>query len=200
MVKEIITDAVALSTWCEEIDIKQDRALLTQIILDLKQTIREKNLIALSANQIGYNKRVIVVNFKGNLQTFINPIISNYRKPTWAVESCSSVPDKEYLVLTFDEIDIFYQTPLEINSNGRLRGLAAKAFQQQFNLLNGVLISDYGMEYDDDMKKLSEEELNELVKALAHKLSEEKKNDEKSSDNENKDKEEPIDGTNENDK
>ena len=81
-VKEIrtITDyEIELSQRAEEIDVKTENNLLREIISSLKHTIEAKNIIALSAPAIGYNKRVFCIKFDTEIKTFVNPIISNYK-------------------------------------------------------------------------------------------------------------------------
>ena len=79
MKKEIIVDEKILAQPSYEIDTKKENKLLTEIILALKDTLRETPTgIGLSAIQLGYNKRVFVINFNGDLRTFVNPMISKF--------------------------------------------------------------------------------------------------------------------------
>lgn len=183
MKKEIIVDEKILAQPSYEIDTKKENKLLTEIILALKDTLRETPTgIGLSAIQLGYNKRVFVINFNGDLRTFVNPMISKFSKPTWSIEGCLSVPDKRYAVMTFDEVEVFYQTPLGKNMSARLRGTAARVFQHECNHLNGVTIKDHGLEWSDELDKLSEEEKNALFIELAKTLEEKQKEKEKEQD------------------
>ena len=77
MIKDIVTDLEKLSERCEEIDIRKENNEMREIIVNLKETLRQhKDGVGLAAPQIGYNKRIFVINFKGDIRTFINPIIS----------------------------------------------------------------------------------------------------------------------------
>lgn len=183
MKKEIITSDVILAQPSYEINVKTERELLTEIVLALKDTLRATpDGIGLSACQLGYMKRVFVINFNGNLTTFVNPMISKYSKPTWSVEGCLSCPGKRYAVMTFDEIEVFYQTPLGKNMSARLRGTAAKVFQHETNHLNGLTIKDHGLEWTDELDKLSNEEKEALFIQLAKTLDEKQKEKEKEKD------------------
>ena len=76
---EIITDYDKLSERCSEFDLTKENKEVQTIVLKLKNTIRKHNLLGLSANQIGYDKRILCLNFNGDIKTFINPIITNLR-------------------------------------------------------------------------------------------------------------------------
>jgi hypothetical protein len=74
--KEIIKDLEKLSNRADEVDIRKQNELVRNAIVQLKEVIRDKNLVYLTAPQIGIPIRVFVVNFNGNLKSFINPVIS----------------------------------------------------------------------------------------------------------------------------
>ena len=59
--KEIIRDIDSLGDRSEEIDPKKEGSLLQEIVLSLKQTMKDNDIVSLSAPQIGYNKRVFCV-------------------------------------------------------------------------------------------------------------------------------------------
>ena len=63
MVKTIITDYDALSERSDEINTRKEGDAFRGIILDLKDTILENDIPALSAIQIGVPKRVFTINF-----------------------------------------------------------------------------------------------------------------------------------------
>lgn len=79
MVQKIKTRGKILTDGAEVIDPKREKDLVHKIIIDLKDTIRENNLVYLTAPQIGYNKRILVINFNNDLRTFINPIITKMK-------------------------------------------------------------------------------------------------------------------------
>ena len=101
-VKEIIVDENSLSNWCTEIDTRKEGKLTQEIILALKETMREKGLQSLSAPQIGYDKRILCLRFGDNdYRTFINPAIENNSGITMSRETCSSIPGKEFIIPSF---------------------------------------------------------------------------------------------------
>lgn len=165
MVKEIITDVEQLSERCEEVDVRKENNLVREITLDLKQTLRENPTgVGLSANQIGYNKRIFVINFNGDIRTFINPIISNVKGFTLNRESCLSLPGKSYIRPRHNEIQVIYQTPLGKTESRKIVGLAAYVFQHELDHLDGLTLADIGLEVGEDFDNANEEERNEILK------------------------------------
>lgn len=163
--KEIIVDVDMLSEMSEEIDVKKEATLMRDIILELKRIIREKNIPALSAPQIGYNKRLFVVNFNGDLRTFINPVLSANPELELSREKCASIPGKEFLRIRHAKCRLMYQTPLGKCEQASFVGLAAKVIQEQVDHLNGLLLSDVGLEVDNDFFEATEAERNEVINA-----------------------------------
>lgn len=161
--KEIILDEEKLSDFAEEIDTRKDNKEIRDIVLELKEIVREKKLNGLSAPQIGYNKRIFVINFNGDIRTFINPILSKFRGMEFSRETCSSIPDKTFIRLRYNDIDIMYQTPLGKIESRRLVGLAAKVFQHQLDHLDGLLLTDVALEIDDDFINASDEDQEKIL-------------------------------------
>lgn len=160
---EIVTDIDKLSFRCDEVDVKKDNAEVKEIVLALKNTMREKKMNSLAANQIGYDKRVFVIDFKGDLRTFVNPVVQEIKDMTIAREQCSSIPGKTFIIPRFNKIRVMYQTPLGKIESVQLVGLAATKFQHLLDHLEGVLVSDVGMEIDETFDNTSEEEKQKIV-------------------------------------
>lgn len=171
MVKEIITDLEKLSDRCDEIDVRKENQLMRDIILDLKQTLRENPTgVGLAANQIGYDKRIFVINFNGDIRTFINPVISQVKGFTLNRESCLSLPGKTYIRPRHNEIMVIYQTPLGKTESRKIVGLAAYVFQHELDHLDGLTLADIGLEVGEDFDKATEEEKNEVINAYLDSL------------------------------
>ena len=171
MVKEIITDLEKLSDRCDEIDVRKENQLMRDIILDLKQTLRENPTgVGLAANQIGYNKRIFVINFNGDLRTFINPIISQVKGFTLNRESCLSLPGKSFIRPRHNEVMVIYQTPLGKTESRKIVGLAAYVFQHELDHLDGLTLADIGLEIGEDFDKATDEERNEVINAYLDSL------------------------------
>ena len=163
MSKEIVLDEEKLGVRCDEIDPRTENKLMREIIIELKNKIREDDLIGLAANQIGYNKRIFVLNFQGDLRSFINPIISEVGQLELSREKCASIPDKEFVRPRHNEITVAYTTPLGKIESRKLIGMAATVFQHEIDHLDGLLLSDIGFEVDEDFDNASDEEKEKIV-------------------------------------
>ena len=163
----IITDIEKLSNRCDEVlDLRKENKIVQQIILALKSKIREDKLVGLAANQLGFDKRIVVVAFGDDLRTFINPIISNAEGLTVSVETCPSLPDKKFLRLRNQKVSVTYTDPLgKILTAKDLIGKAAAVVQELIEHLDGVVLSDIGLELETDFDAASEEEKEELIRA-----------------------------------
>ena len=165
-VKEIVTDVNQLSIFCDAIDPRKEGKLLQEIVLALKATMREKGLLSLSAPQIGYSRRVFCIRFGDNdFRTFINPIIENVANFTMNREKCSSLPDKEYIRPRHASCKVYYLTPLNKVESRKLVGVAAFKFQHCLDHLDGMILSDIGLEIDDMWDQATEEERDEVLHA-----------------------------------
>ena len=163
-VKEIVTDYEALSERCDEVDVAKDNKLVQEIVVALKNTIRANdNMLGLSANQIGYNKRIVCLNFNNNIRTFVNPIITNFAGMELSREKCHSIGETEYIRLRNSSIDITFQTPLGNIQDTKLVGLAAVIMQHHIDHLDGLLISDVGLEILPEFDAATEEERQEVI-------------------------------------
>lgn len=171
LIKEIITDYDTLGEWCTEIDPLKEGSVSQEIIKSLKATMRAKDLVSLSAPQIGYNRRIFCVKFgKDDYRTFINPMIENVNNIQFTREHCSSIPNKEYIMPRFTGITMYYVTPLGKVETRKIMGKSAYVIQHCIDHLNGNLISDIGLEIDDLWDKASEDEQAEVLRAYAEAL------------------------------
>lgn len=162
--KEIVTDIDQLSIRCEEIDVRKENQLMREIIVELKDTIRNTpNSVGLAANQIGYNKRIFCINFSGDIRSFINPIITEVKGFGLSREGCLSLPGKEYIRPRHNEISVVYQTPLGKTESRKLIGRAAEVFQHELDHLDGLLLSDIGFEIPENYDSLSEDDKAKLI-------------------------------------
>lgn len=167
---KILEDYDKLSERSDEIDTRKENGAMRDIILKLKEAIRENNLMGLAAPQLGYFKRIIVVNFKGRLVSYINPVITGSRNMHISEESCPSFPGKKYIHPRYSEINILFQNPLGKSNSQRLVGLAAVVFQELVDHLDGLLLPDIGLEVDNDFDEAPEEERAEVIKAYMSSL------------------------------
>ena len=157
-VQELVTDYDQLSIRSDEVDVRKENKDVKSIILNLKFTLREHNLLGICAPQIGITKRIIVLNFNGDLRAFLNPMITKAEGLSFNREVVPNIPGKQFLVPRYNNIELMYLTATGKIQSCNLLGVAAHIMQQQVDMLEGVLISDVGFEIDEDFENASEEE------------------------------------------
>jgi peptide deformylase len=127
----------------------------------------DKTILTLAAPQLGFNKRIFCIRFEDTIKTFIDPIITKKAEYKIAPETCVSMPGKEILISRPEDITVVYYTADFKYEENKLLGSAARLFDQQAQLLDGVLPDDLGLvsdvEIDGSLADLSEEEIVELV-------------------------------------
>ena len=152
-----------LSQRSTEIDIKTENKLMREIISSLKHTIELNNIVSLSAPAIGYDKRIFCIKFDTEIKTFINPVIIQSKGIQLSREVCTSIPEKTFIRPRNNDITVIYQKPSGPSESRQLVGLSAIVFQHELDHLEGLLLSDIGLEIDTDFDNASEEEKNEII-------------------------------------
>lgn len=169
--KDIILDLDQLQDWCVEVDPVKQGKFTQEIVVALKATMKQHNLVYLTAPQIGYNRRIVCLRFgKNDYRTFINPVVENNSNISFAREVCCSIPDKTYIIPRFDKIRIYYTTPLGKVESANLVGMSAHVMQHALDHINGVLVNDYGLEIDEMFDNATDEERAEVLQAYAESL------------------------------
>lgn len=162
-VKELETDYEKLSVRSVEFNLKKLNKDTQNIIIEMKNTMRANDIIGLSACQIGYYARIICLDFNGQIRTFINPIVTNQEGFELSRETCHSLDNKTFIRPRNSKIDIMYQTPLGKTESATLVGYAAKLFQHHLDHLEGILLSDIGLEIGEDFDNATDEERAEII-------------------------------------
>ena len=176
LVKDIVTDELQLSERAVEIDVRTQATEMREIIKALKDTMREKGLASLSAPAIGYNRRIFCIDFKASeIKTFINPIIAQAKGMQLSIEKCVCIPDKEFMRPRNNDLMIIYQRPTGQIENRQIVGMSAIVFQHELDHLDGLLLSDVGIEIDEDFHNATEEEQQEVINAYLDALDIKKK-------------------------
>jgi peptide deformylase len=150
---------------CQEVDLETELKEAREIIKNIKRTLRKNDsIVALSAPALGYNKRIFCVDYSDNeIKTYINPVIMNATGIQLSREVCSSLPGKEYIRPRNSEIDVIFQRPTgEINTQ-RFKGVAACTIQHEIDHLNGITLSDIGLEIDSDFDDASDDEKQQII-------------------------------------
>lgn len=163
-IQTIDTEDNILYKRATEIDTSSEGNLQREITLALKRTIEKENITALSAPAIGYDKRIFCIKFDTEIKTFINPLVVKAEGIQLSREKCTSIPGKEFIVPRNTSLNVIYQRPMGKAESRQLVGLAAYVFQHEMQHLDGLLLSDFALEIDEDWDKASDEEKEEVIK------------------------------------
>ncbi|MEM4168079.1 MAG: peptide deformylase [Candidatus Caldarchaeum sp.] len=116
-----------------------DVKLIEQMIL---LSARHK-AFGLAANQIGEDKRIIVITIGGFIHAIVNPVLTLKGKTVWSIEGCLSLPNLIVKIPRSERVIIE-----GLDMTGRKialieDGIVARALQHEVDHLNGVLIIDH---------------------------------------------------------
>ena len=170
--KELVLDIEKLNKVAEPLQFLTEQGPQkeegNEIIAQIKEIIEaDKNILALSAPQIGINKRIFCIRFNDSIKTFINPVITKKAKYEIKPETFISMPGKEILITRPEEITVVYYTDEFKYEENKLLGPAARIFDQHCQLLDGVTPNDLGLvsdvEADGSLADLNEEEISQEI-------------------------------------
>lgn len=139
-----------------------------EIIKKIKEVMSADNtLLALAAPQIGIDARIFCIRFNDQIKTFINPIVTKKGKYEIKPETFASMPGKEILTTRPEEITVVYYTDEFKYEENKLLGPAARLFDQQCQLLDGVTPADLGLvsdvATDGSLADLTEDEISQVI-------------------------------------
>jgi peptide deformylase len=166
---EIIYDMDVLAVPSEPLTFLTEQGAKTEegkeIIGKIKEVMSANmELLALSAPQIGINKRIFCLRFNDQIKTFINPIITKKKGLNIVIETCASMPGKEIVIGRPEEITVVYYNDEFKYEDNKLVGVAASMFDQQAQLLDGVLPSELGLVSDiEEDGKIEDTDLAEII-------------------------------------
>ena len=165
----IIYDVDLLSVPAEPLTFLDESGAHTEegdeIIRKIKEVMEaDTELLALSAPQIGINKRIFCLRFSDQIKTFINPIITKKNGLSIVIETCASMPGKEIVIGRPEEVTaVYYNDEFKYEDN-KLVGIAASMFDQQTQILDGVLPSELGLVSDIEADgKIEDSDLAEII-------------------------------------
>ena len=172
----IIKDIKKLNNKCEKV-IDYDEA--EKIAADLLKHLKEsKNGIGLAANQIGYNKRICVINVKEPI-VLINPKIIDRSKETFVFpEGCLSFPNKKIKTIRnvsvsveCDNLDstLFFNA----DSNDINDAFECACVQHEIDHLDGITMFDRkvkGVTIKREGKKIGRNDKVTLIKGSESKV------------------------------
>ena len=117
-----------------------------RLIADMIQTMYDNNGIGPAANQIGYNRKIFVMdvsNERDNPQVFINPVITAKNNIKMKdMEGCLSCPDKEVKVSRSISVNLEWLCEHGKKQHKTFYHLPGRVVQHEMDHLNGKLIID----------------------------------------------------------
>ena len=132
---------------CEQVVNFQEAEMIAQKLLVIIKEFSKwwNRWLGFAANQIGYNKRIIVLrNGKDHYRIFVNPVLVEKRFPFPYVETCFSLnPKKYYLVKRYLWTKIKYDNLEGSSREMILRG--PSAIYQEIDHLDGIMVSQKGI-------------------------------------------------------
>ena len=167
--ESIIFDIDKLDTPSEPLTFLSESGAQTdegnEIIGKIKEVMMANpEILALSAPQIGINKRIFCLRFSDQIKTFINPIITKKKGLKIVIETCVSMPGKEIVIGRPEEITVVYYNDDFNYEDNKLVGISASLFDQQAQILDGVLPSAIGLVSDIETDgKIEEQDLAEII-------------------------------------
>lgn len=170
---EYITNIDELSDSSIEVDFDTNKKRISEVVEKLKYRISKDNLIAISAPQIGEKVRIFCIRFttKQNgktfdkVHTFVNPVIVGMKGFVLDREKDISLPDREFIIARNNDINVMFQTEKGESVEHKFSGKIAAFVQLMVDHLDGILLTDMGLEIDHLFDEATEEERNELLKA-----------------------------------
>lgn len=167
--EKIITDIDVLCMPSEPLEFLTEQGAQkeegNEIINKIKEVMEaNQDLLALAAPQIGINKRIFCLRFNDQIKTFINPIITKKKGIKIVVETCASMPGKEIVIGRPEEVTVVYYSDEFNYEDNKLVGAAASLFDQQAQILDGVLPSELGLVSDiEEDGKIEEADLADII-------------------------------------
>lgn len=167
--KKIITDIEQLLEPSSPLTFLTETGMETtegsDIIKELKEVmLAEKEILALSAPQIGIKKRIFCLRFDDTIKVFINPIITKKKGLKITVETCASMPGKEIVIGRPEEITVVYYNEDFKYEDNKLIGAAACFFDQQAQILDGVFPDAVGLVSDIEADgKIEDADLEDII-------------------------------------
>lgn len=170
--KDFITNFEALREPAKPLKFLEENGMNDEesksLVADLVGTLEANpNLIAITAPELGIPIRALSIRFNDVIKTFINPIVTKKSDIVIAPEIWRGLPGKEILTSRPNEITVIYYTGDLKYEENKLLGPAARLFDQQVQILDGVLPDDLGLvsdiEEDGSLVDTTEKEMAQLV-------------------------------------
>jgi peptide deformylase len=147
------TDPI-LTTKCVPWDFKNQTHNADELIARMTRVMHAERGIGLSANQIGVNARLFIMEFDGQVIPCFNPeILQASEELLSATEGCLSFPDLELKVKRPAWLSVSYQ---DISGNAVheiVTDIKARCYAHELDHLNGIRFTDRVSKLAVDMAK-----------------------------------------------
>ena len=129
-----------LKTVCAPVGVTED---VSALLAEMLETMVDGDGAGIAANQLGHDKRVIIISADGFHQEFINPVITKrYGGKVLGKEGCLSFLGKECMVVRYRQVIIEGYTKDRKPVRRKLKGFTARVAQHEVDHLNGVTFLD----------------------------------------------------------
>lgn len=137
----IVTNVTQLRNTTEEVKGDED---ISEIVANLFEGLKEHHALGLSANQLGYNKRIFVMVMNPYPPVcVVNPVLTKKRGCQLGVEPCLSLPGITVTVKRPQQVVIKGENQYRNRVKYKLSGQQARIACHELNHLAGKLITDY---------------------------------------------------------
>lgn len=137
----IITNVTPLRKPTKWVDGNDD---IGEIVASLFAELKEHNALGLSANQLGYKRRIFVMTMKPSPAVcIVNPLITKQRGYQIGEEGCLSLPGIIVKVKRPQQIVIKGENQYRKHAKYKLSGQQARIACHEMDHLVGKLITDY---------------------------------------------------------
>jgi peptide deformylase len=121
----------------------EDLATIGPLVIDMTDTLLERNGSGLSAIQVGAPLRIVVLSLLGGrTMTFVNPRILERSGSLMAQETCLSIPGQRHRLERSRFIKVEHLRPSGLEVLDVVDAELAVALQHECDHLNGVLTLD----------------------------------------------------------
>lgn len=156
LLKIYTNDDSILREKCLEVDLIDER--IRDFAEDMWATMEYRGGCGLAANQVGENKRIIIVNSKDFCEVMVNPkIIKKSKEIIDFTERCLSLPNiSRNTGIRSEKITVTYKTLNSEEKKVYLEGFPSVIVQHEVDHLDGKLLIDYPeKEMKNDQKEFS---------------------------------------------
>lgn len=144
-IKMIVKNEAQLREQAEPFDFDDPIVDPIELSNELKDAMFNHSGLGVSANQLGYNTRVIALRGETKATSIVcfNPVIVKYSDTMNTMEEgCLSLPDVFARVVRPSDVSVQFQNELQEDKNEEANELTARVYQHEIDHLDGILFID----------------------------------------------------------